>query len=137
MDAAVKGVGRLRIDIAAVQNEAAEGRLDVAARAAETVVEIEVAESRVEVVAPQQADDAPAEPDALGIARRSAQNAQRLGVLVDFLRFLGGLLTGRRALVRGFASLFWASAEGSENSQAAISNPAATLRERWDMADER
>ena len=69
-NAAIQRIGDLRIDIVSVLDEAAETRLDVGARAAETVVEIKVAESGIEVVAPQQADHPPAKPNAFRIAGR-------------------------------------------------------------------
>ena len=50
MDAAVQGFRHLGVDLPAKAGQAAEGRLDVAAGAAEAVVEIEVAEGGVEVV---------------------------------------------------------------------------------------
>src|SRR5580704_9823208 len=50
---AVEAVGGLRIDIVGMQEQATEGRLDVAARTAEAVVKVEMAESGIEIVAPQ------------------------------------------------------------------------------------
>ncbi len=73
---------RLGIDMA-LPDQAAESGLDMRARAAETVVEVEVAEGGVEVVAPQQADHAAAEPDAFRVAGRPVEQARRLGDLVD------------------------------------------------------
>ena len=107
MDPAIQAVGGLRIDVVGVQDQAAESRLDMAARAAEPVVEIEVAESGIEVVAPQQADHPPAKPDAFGVAGRSVEDALGLGEFVDFLGFLGGVQTsGRRLLLGGFSRSF-------------------------------
>ena len=60
---AFEGFGRLRIDVA-LPHHATERRLDVAARAAEAVIEIEMAESGVEIVPPEQVHDPAAEPDA-------------------------------------------------------------------------
>ena len=54
----------------------------MAAGAAEPVVEIEVAEGGIEIVEPHQADDAPAEPDAFGIAGRTVDGLGRLGEFV-------------------------------------------------------
>src|ERR1700691_1051635 len=51
-NAAIQRVGDLRIDVVSMLDQAAERRLDVGARATETVVEIKVAEGGVEVVAP-------------------------------------------------------------------------------------
>lgn len=67
----------------------------MAARAAETVIEIEMAESGVEVVHPHQADHAAAEPDAFRIAGRAVDG---LGCFRKFvglaLVFLGGIGVG-------------------------------------------
>ena len=63
-----------------------------AARAAEAVVKVEVAEGGVEVVAPEQADHPAAEPDAFRVAGRPGQHAGGFGDLVDLLlAFLGGV----------------------------------------------
>jgi hypothetical protein len=56
----VKAVGGFRVDVASVLDEAAERGLDMSARTAETVVEIEMAEGGIEIVAPKKADDAAA-----------------------------------------------------------------------------
>src|SRR5262245_44214695 len=77
-------VGGLRIDVS-LPHDAAEGRLDVAGRAAEPVVQVEMAEGGIEIVAPEQADHPPAEPDAFRAAGRTAQELLRLGKFVDFL----------------------------------------------------
>src|SRR6185437_7176631 len=54
----------------------------------------------VEVVPPQQADDAAAQPDAFRIAGRSGEQARRLRALVDaLLAFFGGV--GGRLLLFG------------------------------------
>ena len=94
-------VRRLRIDVA-LPDQAAESRLDMGARAAEPVVEVEMAEGGVEIVPPKQADHPAAEPDAFRVAGRPGEDAGGLGDLVDLLlAFLGGvggrfLLFGRR-----------------------------------------
>jgi hypothetical protein len=98
----VKAVGGLRIDVAAVQDQAAERSLDMRAGAAEAVIEVEMAKGRVEVVPPQEPDYPPAQPNTFGIAGGPSDFLLRLGVFVDFLGFLGGLLAGgffRRLLV--------------------------------------
>ena len=64
----------------------------MAARAAEAVIEVEMAEGGIEVVQPHQADHAAAEPDAFRIAGRSAHSMLGFGKFVDFLRFLGAVL---------------------------------------------
>ena len=75
-----------------MQDQAAKRRLNMSARAAEAVVKIEMAKGSIEVVPPQQADDAAAEPHAFGIARPARQFVLRFGEFVDLLRLLGGLL---------------------------------------------
>src|SRR5579859_7575188 len=52
-DPAVEAVGRLGVDAVGMQDQAAERRLDMTGRAAEAVIEIEVAKRRLDVVAPQ------------------------------------------------------------------------------------
>ena len=67
----------------------------MAAGAAETVIEVEVAEGGIEVVAPHQADHAAAEPDAFGIAGRAVDGLRGLGEFVGLaLVFLGGVGVG-------------------------------------------
>jgi hypothetical protein len=43
------------------------------ARASEAIIEVEVAKGGIEVVTPEQACDAPSEPDAFGVSGRAAQ----------------------------------------------------------------
>ena len=84
----VKGLLGLGIDVS-LPDQTAEGRLDMGAGAAETVVKVEVAKGSIEIVAPQQGYHAAAEPDALRVAGRAGQEAGSLGDLVDlFLSFL-------------------------------------------------
>ena len=71
MHAGLQAVGGFRID-RTLLHHAAESRLDMPARAAEAVIKVEVPESGIEIVAPKQVDDAPAEPDAFRIAGRSS-----------------------------------------------------------------
>ena len=56
----------------------------MAAGAAEPVVEIEVAECGIEVVAPHQAHDAAAEPDAFRVSARAVDGLGRLDEFVGF-----------------------------------------------------
>src|SRR5262249_23844692 len=81
----------LGIDVS-LPGQATEGGLDVGARAAKPVIQIEVTEGRIEVVAPQQVNHAAAKPDTLRIASRAAQDPRCLGNLIDlFLGFLNGV----------------------------------------------
>ena len=99
---ALRLCGRFRIDVA-LADHAAERRLDMRARAAEPVVEVEMAEGGVHVVPPQQPDHPAAEPDAFRVAGRAADQAGGFGELVDLaLGVLGGIgRLGRRRLVAG------------------------------------
>src|SRR5882757_8994529 len=92
MDPAGQGFSHLGIDLAAKAGQAAERGLDVAAGAAEPVVKVEVPERGIEVVPPHQADHAPAEPDAFGIAGRAVDGGLGLNELVGLaLVVLGGV----------------------------------------------
>src|SRR5262249_53945610 len=71
MDAVIEAPWHLVVDLAPEPGQAAEARLDMAARAAEAVIEVEMAEGSIEVVQPHQADHAAAEPDAFRIAGRA------------------------------------------------------------------
>lgn len=95
MDAAVEAVSNFRIDQRSEFDQTAECRLHMTAGAAESVVEIEVTERGVEIVAPHQHHDAAAKPDAFGIASRTID---RLGRLDEFVRLLLALTgnVGRR-----------------------------------------
>ena len=87
--------GCLRVDIA-LPHDAAERRLNMTARTAETIVEIEVPESSVEIVPPEQIDHAAAEPYAFRIGCRALENPRRLRKIVSFL---GGVFRGFAALL--------------------------------------
>jgi hypothetical protein len=106
VDAAVQRLGNLRVDLGAEPGQATERRLDVAAGATETVVEIEVAKCGVEVVEPHQAHDAAAEPDAFGIAGRAAEGLRGFDEFVGLaLIFLGGIRGLGRIAGGGFGLL--------------------------------
>jgi hypothetical protein len=99
MNASVQRFGHLRIDRCTKTGQTTEGGLDVAAGAAEPIVEIEMAESGIEVVEPHQAYDTATEPDAFWISSRSVDG------LRSFREFIGLALTvlrgiGRRRLLR-------------------------------------
>src|SRR4051794_15729212 len=97
MYTSVQTLLRLGVDIP-LADQAAESRLDMATRAGEAVVQVEMAEGGVEIVAPEQADHPAAEPDAFRIAGRAGNEARGLGDLVELLlavlAVLGGV--GRR-----------------------------------------
>jgi hypothetical protein len=91
MDPAGQGFGHLGIDLAAKAGQAAERGLDVAAGAAEPVVQVEVPERGIEIVAPHQADHAAAEPDAFRVAGRAVD---RLGGFDEFVGLALAVLDG-------------------------------------------
>ncbi len=101
--------------------DAAERRLDVAAGAAEPVVEIEMAEGGVEIVPPHQADHAAAEPDAFGIAGRTVDGLGGLGEFVDLALVVPGRVLGRGGalllLLLGPRSPLWAERRGGSQHQ--------------------
>src|SRR5690242_7606696 len=99
MDPGVESLRRLRVD-AALADDAAERCLDMAARTAKTVVEIEMAEGGIHVVPPQQANHPPPEPHAFGIAGGSGELFCRFGEFLDLaLRLFGSIGRLRRGLV--------------------------------------
>jgi hypothetical protein len=98
-----------RADILA--EKTAQARLHVAARAAEPVVKIEVADRGVDVVPAQQADDATAMPYAFRIGGRPAELTRGFGevglvllALVHLSLFLIGRLLIAAALRKGAAA---------------------------------
>jgi len=106
VDAAVERIGDLGIDLATKSGQTAERRLDVAAGAAETVVEIEMAERGVEVVEPHQTYDAAAEPDAFGVSGRAVEGLGGFDEFVGLaLVVLGRIARLRRIAVGGLGLL--------------------------------
>jgi hypothetical protein len=128
MHPAIEAVGGLGIDGVGVQDQTAERRLDVSAGTAKTVVKVKMAKGRIEVVAPEQTDDPPAQPNAFRIAGRAIENTLGLGEFIDFLGFLGrvGGRRGRllirglrfRGLGRGYRNDGSDTAEGKTNRNA-------------------
>ena len=67
----------------------------MSAGATEPVVEVEVAKGGIEIIAPEQADHPPAEPQTFRVGGRPAQELLGLGEFVELLLIilgLGGLL---------------------------------------------
>jgi hypothetical protein len=92
-------VSRLWID-RPEPHQAAESRLDMAARAAEPVVEIEMPKSSVEVVARHQDHHPAAKPDAFRVAGRTVDSLRGLDEFVSLaLVVLGGIGRGFTGLV--------------------------------------
>ena len=108
VNAAVERLGHLGIDLAAKAGQAAEGRLDMAAGAAEPVVEIEVAKGGVEVVEPHQAHHAAAEPDAFGISGRAVDGLRGFDEFVGLALIVLGGVGGWAALAAGLPVWSWA-----------------------------
>ena len=123
MDPAVKGFLNLGIDVS-LADQAAKGGLNMGAGAAETVVEIEMAEGGVEIVSPEQVDDAAAEPHAFRIAGRSAHRALGFGELIDLLRFFCLLLPGRRRLFRWLGFVALSESQGAREEPSGERQPA-------------
>lgn len=109
MNPAVEGFGDLRIDGCAETHDAAERSLDVATRAAKPLVQIEMTEGRIEIVAPHQADHAPPQPDTLRVSGRAVDGLCCFHELVSLaLAFLGCIarsLLGRVVLSPEIATL--------------------------------
>jgi len=99
VDAPVEGFSHLGIDRRAEPHNTTERRLNVTAGAAEPFVKIEMAERRIEIVAPHQADHTPSEPDAFGVSGGAIDRLGRFDELVGLtLAILGGI---SRSLFRG------------------------------------
>ena len=81
----IERLGGLGIDVP-LPHDAAEGRLHMPAGAPEPVVKLKMAERRIQVVAPQQAHHALAEPHAFGVGGRTLQG------LTGFCRPVGARL---------------------------------------------
>ena len=102
MHPAVKRLLGLWIDVS-LADKAAESGLDMGAWAAEPVVQVEMAERRVQIISPKQADNAAAEPNALRVASRAGQDPGRFGYLVDLFLGLFGGVGGWFGRLRGLA----------------------------------
>lgn len=94
----------------------------MAARATEPVVEIEVAEGGIEIVAPHQANHPPAQPDAFRVPGRSVDGLRRFNefvglALVILLGLRGSGLLGGLILCPQIAALRNGSADADKNRQ--------------------
>lgn len=109
VDATVQGLSNLGVNRRTEADQASERRLDMAARAAKPVVEIEVPEGGIEVIAPHQSHHAAAKPNALRIAGRAVDSLGCFREFVDFtLTVLGNVgwgLFGRLFLSLGVTAL--------------------------------
>jgi hypothetical protein len=113
VDPVVQAPWHLVVDLRTEPGQAAERGLDMAARATETVVKIEVAKGSIQVIPPHQANNAPAKPDAFRIAGRTVDRVRGFSKFIGpALVVLGGIgipggglagliLGGRSALGQG------------------------------------
>jgi hypothetical protein len=89
---AVQAGRHLGVDQSAKPRQASERRLDVAARAAEPVVQVEMAERGVEIVEPHQAHDPSTKPDTFRISGGPVEDLGRLDEFIGLaLAVLGGI----------------------------------------------
>jgi hypothetical protein len=137
MNTTAQAVRRFRVDRAKT-DQASKCRLDVTAGAAEPVIQIEVTERGVQIVAPHQDDDAPAKPDAFRVSSRAAERLRRLNefiglALIVFCR-VGRSAGGRFALILSaeIAALRNGAADTDQQRKSgrgkATHNPIAELR---------
>jgi len=101
VNATIEGLRHLGVDLATKSGQTPERRLNVAAGAAKTVVQIEVAERSIEVVKPHQTHDAAAEPAAFGIAGWPADGLGGLHELIGLALIVLGRIAGLRAIGLG------------------------------------
>src|SRR5579885_552756 len=99
VDAPVEGLLRFGVDVA-LADQTAESRLNMGTGAAKAVVQIEMTESRIQIVPPKQANHAAAEPDAFRVTGRAGKHAGGFRDLVDLLLAVFGAFFSRRLLVR-------------------------------------
>ena len=115
MNAVGQAPRHLVVDLRAESGQAAKRRLDMSARTAEPVIEIEMAKGGVEIIPPHQAHHATAEPDAFRVAGGAVDGLggfdEFVGLALAVLGGIGGIgggftrrvLGGRTALGEGAA----------------------------------
>ena len=111
MDPGIEGVRSLWVD-GALAHDAPERLLDMRAGAGESVIEVEMAEGGVQVVAPEQADDPPAEPNAFRASGRAGDQAGGFGKFIGSALAVFAGLAGGSGRGLGVAAL----GEGRRNS---------------------
>jgi hypothetical protein len=82
-------------------HEAPERRLNVAAGAAKPVIQIEVAERGVEIVAPHQNHHAAPEPDAFRVSGRAIDSLRSLDEFIGLALTVFGRISRRSRICRG------------------------------------
>jgi hypothetical protein len=98
MDPVIQASGYFVVDLGAKSGQTTEGRLDMAARTAEPVVQVKVAKSGIEIVTPHQSNDAPTEPNTFGVAGWAVDGLGGFGELVGSALIVASGIgrTGRR-----------------------------------------
>ena len=123
----MKGFGHLGIDCGAEPHDAAERGLDVTAGATEPFVKIKMAECGIEVVAPHQADHAPAEPDAFrvscGAVDRLRGFHELIGLALAILGCIGRSLLGGCVLGPEITALSDGGPDSEKQSKSRNGNP--------------
>lgn len=126
MNAAAQRIGRLGVN-RSEPDQTTECRLDVTTRASEAIVEIEMTEGRIQVIAPHQKNYAAAEPDAFRISRRTINDARGFDKFVGFALTVFGAVgsicrapRGRLVLILGskIAALRDRSADAEQQGEA-------------------
>ena len=118
MDAVIQAFWNLVVDLCAKPGQATEGRLHMTARAAEPVIQVEVTKSGIEVIAPHQPNDAPSEPDAFGIARRTIDDLGGFGEFVGFALVVPYGIRCARGRLAGLVGVCRCPALGQRAAQA-------------------
>jgi hypothetical protein len=118
MDAVIQAFWNLVVDLSAKPGQATEGRLHVTARAAKTVVQVEVTEGGIEVIAPHQPNDAPSEPDAFRVAGRTVDDLGGFGEFVGFALVIPRGICRARGGLAGLVGVCRRPALGQRAAQA-------------------
>ena len=118
MDAVIQAFWNLVVDLSAKAGQAAEGRLHVTARAAKTVVQVEVTKSGIEVIAPHQPNDAPSEPDAFRVAGRTIDGLGGFGEFVGLALVIPRGISRARSRLAGLVGVCRRPALGQRATQA-------------------
>jgi len=120
VDTVVQAFLYLLVDLGAEPGQATAGGLNMTAGTAEPVIEIEMTKGGIEVVAPHQANDPPAEPHAFRVTGRTIDD---LGGFREFIGLTLAVLGGVR----------WAG--GGRLAGLVLGGGAATLRNGRSDAD--
>ena len=110
VDPIIQALLHLVIDLRTKPRQAAEGGLDMPARATEPVVKVEVTKGGIEVVAPHQANDTAAEPDTFRVTGGAVDRLRGFRkfirpalVILGGIGAAGGRFTGLILIGRGTA----------------------------------